>query len=81
MFAADAPRCYHRQVTSPLTAEDVLPFVERLTPAERVRLLHLIATQGKSSSSAYTTSPPGREEFSSDTDPLAWEAEGWDEVG
>ena len=29
----------------------------------------------------YTSAPPARDEFSSDEDPLAWEGEGWENIG
>ncbi len=65
-----------------MTAEDVLPLVAGLTPRERCRLLRLIAASpGVSAAIAYAAVPPGRDEFSTDEEPLAWEADGWDGVG
>ena len=57
------------------------PFVERLTPQERVRLLRLIAASPDVDSAVYRAVPPGKDEFSSDDEPLAWDAEGWEDVG
>lgn len=66
----------------PLTADDVLPIVASLTPKEKARLLRLISARSAgSAAAAYAATPPGRDEFSSDTDPLAWDGEGWEDVG
>jgi hypothetical protein len=53
-----------------LRADDILPLVESLTPRESIRLLRLIAL------------PQGADapEFSVDYGPLAWDAEGWENV-
>ena len=47
-----------------LTADDILPLVASLTPQERVRLLHLIA------------SSQGEDEDALAWDPEGWEVEG-----
>lgn len=65
----------------PLTAEDILPLVATLTPQERVRLLRLIALPQGADASVYRSAPPLRDEFSADEDSLAWDAEGWEDVG
>jgi hypothetical protein len=64
-----------------LTADDILPLVASLTPRERVRLLRLIALPQGADAPVYRSVPPSRDEFSSDEEPLAWEAEGWEDVG
>jgi len=64
-----------------LTADDILPLVESLTPPERLRLLRLIATLRGDDASVYQSVPPSRDEFSGDDEPLAWDAEGWEDVG
>jgi hypothetical protein len=64
-----------------LTADDILPLVASLTPQERVRLLRLIASSQGEDAVAYRSAPPSRDEFSADEEPLAWEAEGWEDVG
>lgn len=64
-----------------LTADDVLPLVASLTPRERIRLLRLIALRPGADAPVYQSVPPSRDEFSADDDPLAWEAEGWEDVG
>ena len=64
-----------------LTADDILPLVASLTPQERVRLLRLIASPQGADAPVYRALPPSRDEFSSDDEPLAWDAEGWEAVG
>ena len=65
-----------------LTADDILPLVACLTPEERLRLLRLISVRpGANEKGAYRGFPPKREEFSSDDEPLSWDAEGWEDVG
>jgi hypothetical protein len=61
-----------------LTAEDILPLVDSLTVHERVRLQRLIAS---GDASVYGSVPPWRDEFSADDEPLAWDAEGWEDMG
>ena len=63
----------------PLTADDIMPLVASLADSERIRLLRWIASPHGANGSAYRVAPPTREEFSGDDEPLAWEAEGWDE--
>lgn len=64
----------------PLTADEILPLVASLSPQERARLLRLI--RGPiDPQAAYSERPPGSEEFSSEDDALAWDAEGWENVG
>lgn len=67
-----------------LTADDLWPLVLKLSHDEQVRLarlaLHAAARGGAADAVAYQTAPPGDEEFSSDEDPLAWEAEGWEDA-
>ena len=67
-------------MSEPKTAEDFLPLLSTLSTHERVRLVRLLVQQTTSSDpNAYTLMPPGDDEFSSDEEPLAWEAEGWEE--
>ena len=63
-----------------LTADDIVPLVAALTPAERVRLLRLITRSHGRDEAVYRSSPPGPDEFSADEESLAWEAEGWEDV-
>ena len=65
----------------PLTANDILPLVASLTPQERVRLLRLITSPPGADAPVYRSVPPARDEFSTDEEPLAWDAEGWEDVG
>jgi hypothetical protein len=41
----------------------------------------MIARRDFDEAALYTAIPPGRDEFSSDDQPLAWEADGWEEFG
>ena len=66
----------------PLSAEDIFPLVDRLSPQERLRLLRLISLRPAAADrDAYLALPSRRDEFSSDTDPLAWDADGWEGIG
>ena len=64
-----------------LTADDILPLVASLTLQERVRLLRLIAQPEGADAQLYQHVPPVRDEFASDEEPLAWDAEGWESFG
>ena len=64
-----------------LTADDILPLVDSLTPQERVRLLRLIAMPHGADAAVYSYVPPSGDEFSADDEPLAWDAEGWEGIG
>ena len=64
-----------------MTVDDILPLVANLTPQERVRLLKLIASRPSTDpAGVYGAMPPGEDEFSTDEEPLAWEADGWEKV-
>lgn len=67
-------------MAEPLTADDVLPLIAQLSPQERARLLRLIRAPG-ADADAYRARPPADDEFSSDEDPLGWDAEGWENFG
>ena len=68
-------------MTKQMTADDILPLVADLTVQERVRLIRLIARQpGADATAVYSAVPPGRDEFSTDEEPLSWDAEGWEDV-
>jgi hypothetical protein len=65
----------------PLSAEELFPLVDRLSPQERLRLLRLISLRPASDDlDAYHTLPPRHDEFLSDADPLAWDADGWEGI-
>ena len=69
-----------------LTADDLWPLVAKLPRPERMRLAQLALAgalpTGARDASAYDEVPVRADEFgASDDDPLAWDAEGWDEVG
>src|SRR5690606_3548197 len=58
------------------TVDDILPLVADLSPQERVRLLKLIAARpATDAATGYAAIPPGEDEFSSDDEPLSWEAD------
>ena len=65
-----------------LTAQDLWPLILKLPHHERVRLAMLAlraASKAAEDAGAYGASPPRADEFSSDEEPLAWEAEGWEQ--
>ena len=67
-------------MSAPLTASDFWPLILKLPHEERVRLATLAlraAARDDSSAAAYDATPPAPDEFSSDDEPLAWDAEGW----
>jgi len=64
-----------------LTADDILPLVACLPPQERARLLRLITTPLTADEIVYRSVPPTRDEFSTDEDSLAWDADGWEGIG
>jgi hypothetical protein len=65
-----------------VTADDLWPLVSKLSPQEQVRLaklaLRAAALGSADDAAAYAAAPVKPDEFSSDDDPLAWEAEGWE---
>ncbi|WP_295431336.1 hypothetical protein [uncultured Thiodictyon sp.] len=64
-----------------LTAEDILPIVACLTPRERGRLLRLITARPGADAAVYRSVPPARDEFATDEEPLAWDAQRWENFG
>ena len=69
-------------MSKPLTADDILPLVACLTPRERLRLLRLMSIGPEAyESEAYRILPPARDEFTTDDEPLSWDAEGWGDIG
>jgi hypothetical protein len=61
-----------------LSAEDIFPLVDYLSLDERLRLLRFISARPTADDrDIYRALPPGNQEFSSDEDLLAWDAEGW----
>jgi hypothetical protein len=67
-----------------VTAADLWPLVSKLSPQEQVRLaklaLRAAALGPGDDAAAYAATPAKADEFSSDDDPLAWEAEGWESL-
>ena len=69
-------------MANPVTADDLLPLIAALPVTERVRLLRLLTGRPNSEvDRAYEAQPVGRDEFSTDTDALSWDADGWEAVG
>ena len=64
-----------------LTADDIIPLIAALTRKERERLLRLIAAPEGSDASTYRSEVPPNDEFSTDDESLAWDAEGWEDFG
>jgi hypothetical protein len=63
-----------------MTADDILALIATLGREERLRLFRLITQKHPAEdAAAYSAAPTRDEEFASDEDPLAWEAEGWEE--
>ena len=64
-----------------LTAQDLWPLVLKLTHDERVKLVQLAlrAATAADDAAAYQATPPAPDEFSPADEPMAWEAEGWEE--
>jgi len=62
-----------QSIAKPLTADDILPL-------ERVRLLRLPALPQGADAPIYQSVPPSSDEYSADEEPLAWDAEGWEDV-
>jgi hypothetical protein len=65
----------------PLTADDLLPLIAKLSTEERHRLLRLAFRESGTDADAYAAQPVTPDEFGSDDDALAWEAEGWEGIG
>jgi hypothetical protein len=73
---------YASTVTNPPTARELWPLIQRLPREERLRLAKLAlrsAAEEGSAEAAYAEAPVGTDEFSSDEESLAWDADGWEE--
>ncbi|TMQ19144.1 MAG: hypothetical protein E6J91_06855 [Deltaproteobacteria bacterium] len=71
-------------MAQPLTADDLLPLVAKLTHEEQVRLAQLAlraARDATQDAAAYRRMPVRPDEFSQDDGGLAWDGEGWETVG
>ncbi|MBC8070610.1 MAG: hypothetical protein IAG13_19920 [Deltaproteobacteria bacterium] len=67
-----------------LKAADLLPLVRHLAASEQILLaklaLHAASSDGTEDAERYAAASPTADELGNDdADPLAWEAEGWDE--
>lgn len=83
MLAEDLPESLVRffAMSRLVTADDILPLIACLTPQERFRLLRLVTATPSLASAAYHAIPPAHEEFSTEEEPLSWDAEGWENFG
>ena len=71
-------------MAQPLTADDLLPLVAKLTHDEQVRLARLAlraARDATRDADAYRRMPAGPDEFSQEEDNASWEGEGWEAAG
>jgi hypothetical protein len=59
----------------------MVPLINALPPEERARLVRLITGSADADSSIYQARPPAGDEFSTDEEHLAWDGEGWENVG
>ena len=66
-------------MAQPLTADDILPLVCKLSDSERAKLFRML--NHVSDSAAYRALPPREAEFSAEDDNLAWDADDWEDVG
>ena len=64
----------------PLTADDLLPLIAKLSSEERHRLLRLAFRQSATDADTYAAQQVTPDEFGSDEDALAWDADGWEGV-
>lgn len=65
-----------------LTADDLWPLVEKLSHDQQVKLARralLAAARSGADADAYRAAPPAPDDFGSDEEGAAWEAEGWEE--
>ena len=71
-------------VNDPLKAADLLPLIQRLPASEQILLaklaLQAAAAHDGSDGDRYIATAPTTEELGTDDDdPLAWDADGWEE--
>jgi hypothetical protein len=66
-------------MSQPITADDLLPLIVKLSSAERRKLFLLIQKVGNDVE-AYRAAPAAQGEFSSEEDMLAWDADGWEDL-
>lgn len=69
-------------MTNPPDARQLWSLIRRLPREERLRLAKMAlrsAAEEGDDDAAYADAPVGPEEFSSEDESLAWDAEGWEE--
>ena len=64
-----------------LKADDLIPLIAKLSKRERRRLLRYALNHGLDDAEAYDARPPQNGEFTTDDDPLSWDADGWENIG
>lgn len=57
--------------------EDIAQRVRNLTAFERAQLLRMLSAED---AAIYRASPPLEGEFATDEEPLAWDADGWEDI-
>jgi hypothetical protein len=68
-------------MTNELPADDLIPIIAKLSMTERRRLMRLVAFGSQTKDAELYSSQPLREnEFTSDEDPLSWDADGWEDI-
>jgi hypothetical protein len=67
-------------MAQPLTADDLLPLVAKLSHDEQVRLAQL-ALRAARDAAAYRAAPVRPDELSRDEEGASWEGEGWEAAG
>jgi len=71
-------------MAQPLTADDLLPLVAKLTHDEQVRLAQLALRAARDSTrdaAAYRATPVRPDEFSQDQEGASWDGEEWEAAG
>ncbi len=71
-------------MAQPLTADDLLPLVAKLSHDEQVRLAQLAlraARDATRDAAAYRANPVRPDELSPDEDGASWEGDGWEAPG
>lgn len=75
---------YSVVMAQPLTADDLLPLVAKLSHDEQVRLAKLVlraARDAAGDAARYRATPVRSDEFSHDEDSGSWDGEGWEAAG
>lgn len=71
-------------MAQPLTADDLLPLVAKLSQDEQIKLAQRVLHAAKDptrDAALYRATPVRRDELSQTEDGLSWDAEGWETDG